>query len=247
MEKKERLFYRAMSHVVMRPTLGVAYRVRSYGLENIPKRGKCLIVANHRTLTDPLIMAMEIDRPVNWLAADFNFNIPGVGWLFKNAGVIPLYIAGGGKNEKTFEKCMRLLQRGEAVGIYPEGVQNFIDPTGRKIKSFQTGFTRFALATGAPVIPMALIADGEKILGQTNEPPFSWFSNFDDLGMSEETVIDVKIVVYTGKVVLIAGKPVNLDEYYHQMHTKELLNHVAGKIRREVIKLYEEGEKILKG
>ncbi len=245
MEKKHRLFYRAFAHVVLRPTLGVGLRVKSYGLENIPKRGKCLIVGNHRTLTDPILMAMEIDRPINWLAADFNFKIPVVNWLFKNSGVIPLYIAGGGKNEKTFETCMKLLSKGEAVGIYPEGVQNFLDPTGRKIKSFQTGFTRFALATGAPVIPIAIAAENEKILGQTNEPPFSWFSNFGDV--AEETVIDVKIIIYTGKVVINVGKPVNLDEYYHQMHTRELLNHVAGKIRREVIKLYDEGEKILKG
>lgn len=241
MNRQQRLFYRVFSHIVLRSTLGVGMGVVSRGLENIPKRGAFLLVGNHRSWMDPLIMAMEIDRTVNFLAASFNFHIPIAGWAFKNSGVMPLHLEGGGKNEPTFRKCIQLLSKGEPVGIYPEGIQNFINPEGKKVKSFQTGFVRIALAAGKPVIPVALVPKKEYVLGKTNDPWFRRVMRFENV--PKETIIDLSLVMYLGKIIVNVGKPIPLDDYYHQMHTKELLNHIAGKIRRAVANLYEEGQK----
>ena len=239
MNKRQNLWYRGMAHLVARPFLPLFLNVKCVGEENIPEKGAALIVCNHRSWTDPIITAIEITRPINFLAASFNFFIPVVGWVFKNAGVIPLYPEGGKRNEPSLRKCIRLLKKGELVGVYPEGMQNFLFPEGEKIKRFHTGFVRIALATGVKVIPMAIIAEKEVIGGKLVDAVMKPFMQTQVPKGVDMSVF--KIIAYQGKVTLRVGKPISLEEYYHHMHTKDLLNTIAGRVRREVIELYKMG------
>lgn len=239
MNKRQNLWYRTMAHIVARPAIPFFLNVKSEGEENIPEKGAALIVCNHRSWTDPIITAIELNRPINFLAASFNFFIPVVGWVFKNAGVLPLYPEGGKKNEPSLKKCIKLLKRGELVGIYPEGMQNFLTPEGEKIKRFHTGFVRIALAAGVNIIPMAIIAEKEVIGGKLVDSIMKPFMKTQVPKGVDMSIF--KIITYQGKVTIRVGKPISIEEYYYQMHTKELLNTIAGRVRREVIKLYEKG------
>lgn len=238
MEKGQALFYRVASHIIALPFAGKFLKLRCEGEENIPPKGKILVVANHRSWLDPVVMAMEISRPINFLAASFMFDVPGAGQVFKNAGVLPLHVEGKG-NEGSLRQCIRLLQEEEAVGVYPEGVQNFMDPDGKRIKSFHTGFARIALACGAPIVPAAVVGVQEaedkltERLGKLFLDPM-WNN------------VTLKLITYK-KVYIKIGKPIYLDEYYHQMYSKQLLNTIAGRVRRVIINLYEEGMKKSEG
>lgn len=242
MKREEKLFYRFGAHILLKLTLGVALDIKIEGEENIPKKGKFLLVSNHRSWLDPILIATEIDRPINFLAASFTFYIPVIKDLYKKAGVIPLYF-GEKKNERNLRKCINLLLRGEPVGAFPEGIENFLEPEGEKIKKFHTGFVRIAMASNAPVIPCAVV--GKKEITQPEfinkimriyypfMPP--WFNP------------SVRLVYYGKGVRIMIGKPIDLSSYYNLMPTKELLSHIAGKIRREVVKLYEKGREKLRG
>lgn len=232
MDKRQDLFYRFLSHIAIGPPLGRLLKIKSSGLENMPKKGKVLVVANHRSWQDPIFMAIEIMRPINFLAASFMFNIPVIGDMFKNAGVLPLNVEGKG-NEASLRQCIRLLQQDEAVGVYPEGVQNFMDPDGKKIKSFHTGFARLALATGAPILPVAVVGvvEAEDTVTERLGKIF-----MDPMWMN----VTLKLIRYE-KIYIKVGELIYLDEYYHQMYSKQLLNTIAGRVRRAVINLYEKG------
>lgn len=239
MNKKQSLWYRGMAHIVARPFLPLLMQLKCKGEKNIPLKGPALVVCNHRSWTDPILTGIEITRPINFLAASFNFFIPVVGWVFKNVGAIPLYPEGGKRNEPSLRKCVRFLKKGELVGVYPEGMQNFLMPEGEKIKKFHTGFVRIALATGAKIIPMAIIAQKENMGGKMVDALMKPFMRTQ---VPPGVDMDIfKIISYGEKVTLRIGEPILIEEYYHQMHSRELLNTIAGRVRREVVKLYEEG------
>lgn len=235
MNKQEERFYRLFSYVIMPALVGVPLKVRAEGAENVPQEGAFLLAGNHRSWTDPLLIAMEIPRPVHFLAASFNFQIPIANWVFKKAAVMPLHLGGKKKNEATFRKCIELMEQGEAVGIFPEGVQNFLNPSREKVKKFQTGFVRLAIAAGTCILPVAIAGKREVVMGRTGHPLLKALLT---LGRSKEDFLDLTMLVYVGGVGIAIGKPISLDEYYHLDYSKESLNHIAGRVRRETINLY---------
>lgn len=239
MTRKQNLWYRGMAHIVGKPLFNIFVKTRCVGEKNIPKKGPALVVCNHRSWTDPVYTAIEIERPINFLAASFNFFIPVVGWVFKNAGVIPLYPEGGERNEPSLRKCVRLLKKGELVGVYPEGMQNFLDPGGEKIKRFFTGFARIALSTGVNIIPMAIIAKKESMANKYVDKFMKQFMRTQVPAGVDMSIF--KIIAYEEEVLIRIGEPISIEEYYHQMHSKDLLATIAGRVRRKVIELYEKG------
>lgn len=241
MTKKEERFYHAF-RAFMLCTVGIGLRCRSDGLDHIPSKGGFLLVGNHRSWTDPLLIAMEIERPVHFLAASFNFNIPIASWVFKNSGVMALHVRGEAKNEKTFRRSIKLMQQGEPVGIFPEGVQNFLNPAGEKVKPFQTGFVRLALAAGVPVVPVAVAGKKEVITGRTGHPLIKALLTIQRL--PPDAIMDLTMMIYTGGIGIVVGEPIPLDDYYHLNYTKDLLNHIAGRVRREVVKLYDQAREL---
>lgn len=239
MTKKQSMWYRGAAHLIVGPIISAVMKLRCIGEKNIPNRGSALIVSNHRSWTDPIFTAIETRRPINFLAASFNFYMPVVGWVFKNSGVIPLYLEKSGKNEPSLKKCIRLLRKGNLVGVYPEGMQNFLEPGGKKVKSFHTGFARIALAANAKIIPIAVIAQKEVIGDKTLDFLMKPFMKTQIPKGVDMNIF--KIITYRERVTIRIGEPISIDEYYYQIHTKDLLNTIAGRVRRTVVKLYEEG------
>ena len=240
MERHQKLFYKMGAHILLKPILEVGFDLKASGLENIPKRGKFLIASTHRSWTDPILIAAEIERPINFLAASFTFYIPVIKDAYKRAGVIPLY-SGEKRNEGSLKKCIRLLMQGKPVGVFPEGVENFFSSEGEKVKIFHTGFVRIALATASPVIPCAVVAKEEVPQPQI----FDKLMKLHFPKMPKSFNPNLKIIYYGKGIRIKIGKPMDLSSYYHLMHTKELLNHIAGKVRREVVRLRKAGEREL--
>lgn len=130
------------------------YRVRKQGLDNIPREGAALLVCNHVSYVDALIIAGCIRRPVRFVMHYKIYNIPLLHFLFKTAGVIPI----AGKHtepellEQAFSEVAKTLNRGELVCIFPEGK---LSRDGR-LHKFRPGVERILKTTPVPVVPMAL-------------------------------------------------------------------------------------------
>jgi 1-acyl-sn-glycerol-3-phosphate acyltransferase len=119
--------------------------------------GPKIIAANHPSTTDPLIVTTLTAEPMSILITESVFTIPVVGRLLRRAGQIPVVRANG---RPAFDEALRRLKDGQTVGIFPEGS---LSPREGGLCSPRTGAARLALLTGAPVIPVGIHLERERI------------------------------------------------------------------------------------
>jgi 1-acyl-sn-glycerol-3-phosphate acyltransferase len=155
--------------------INLLYRIEKRGLENIPEHGAALIVCNHVSFMDPLIILGSIRRPVRFVMYYKIFNLPLMRPLFKAAKAIP--IAGRKEDpelmERAFAEVDRELAAGNLVCIFPEGG---ITRDGT-IQPFRPGVERILAQRPVPVVPMALrglwgsiFSRRDSLLGRTRLP-----------------------------------------------------------------------------
>jgi 1-acyl-sn-glycerol-3-phosphate acyltransferase len=232
MEMKNMLFYEA-ARMIVGPIAEWHYRTKVEGRQNVPEEGAALLVCNHRSLLDPVTVVMSVDRFVNFAAAAYSFKMPVVKQLYSLAGAFPLSIYGGEESDKNIDRAHELLDNGELVGLFPEGVQSFFNPHRvTKIASFKTGFAKLALEARVPVVPCAVVAEEERELPKI---PGFMVSAYVNLPNAKE---GIRFITYKGITCRI-GRPIDLSAYFDEPHTKALIDRVAGRIRRIVIKLYD--------
>ncbi len=232
MEMKNMLFYE-FARMTIGPIIDWHYHVKSEGVDNVPEDGAALIISNHRSLMDPPVIGFSINRFVNFAAASYSFKMPIVKQLYSAAGAFPLSIYGGEESDKNINKARELLDNGELVGIFPEGVQSFFNPHRvTKIANFKTGFAKLALDARVPIIPCAVVATEERELPKV---PGFMVSAFVTLPNAKE---GIRFIKYKG-VTCRVGRPIDLSPFFDEDPTKALIDRIAGRIRRIVIKLYD--------
>jgi len=130
------------------------YRVKKEGLENIPEEGACVLVCNHVSFVDALVIGGCIARPVRFVMDHRIFKIPVLNFVFRTAGTIPIAPAKEDPVmlERAYERIDEYLRAGEVVCIFPEGR---ITDNG-ELYPFKKGISRIVERTPVPVIPMAL-------------------------------------------------------------------------------------------
>ena len=130
------------------------YRLRVQGIENIPDDGPVLLVCNHVSYMDALILSAGIPRPARFVMYYKIFRIPVMRWIFRTAKAIP--IAGAKEDpvmmQRAFEAIDAALADGQIVGIFPEGALT----RDGEIAAFRTGIERVLAKRPVPVVPLAL-------------------------------------------------------------------------------------------
>ncbi|TLX55877.1 glycerol acyltransferase [Stutzerimonas nosocomialis] len=130
------------------------YRVRQQGLEAIPEEGPVVLVCNHVSYVDALLIAGAVRRPVRFVMYYKIFRIPVLNFIFRTAGAVP--IAARHEDEaiytQAFERIGRYLRDGEVVCIFPEGKLT----ADGEINEFKAGVERILDENPVPVVPMAL-------------------------------------------------------------------------------------------
>jgi hypothetical protein len=130
------------------------YRLRASGLENIPEEGPALLVCNHQSLADALIITAACRRPIRFVMYYAIYNVPVLHWLFRSMKAIPIAGAKEAPDvlDRAYDEIAAALERGELVCIFPEGR---LTQDGH-IAPFRPGMERILKRTPVPVIPMAL-------------------------------------------------------------------------------------------
>lgn len=114
----------------------------------LPEHGAALVVANHISGLDPLLLAAACRRPLRFLIAREQYERYGLRWLFRAVGCIPVDRAG--RPERAFRDALEALRRGEVVAIFPHGRIHLEDDLSRPLKS---GVVRLAYLTESPIFP----------------------------------------------------------------------------------------------
>jgi len=130
------------------------YRVQAKGLDNIPDEGAAVLVANHVSYVDALLIAGAVRRPVRFVMYKGIYDLPVANWLFRAARTIP--ICGKQQDEAIYEAAFAAIKRelaeGNLICIFPEGRLT----RDGEIDSFRPGIERIISESSVPVIPMAL-------------------------------------------------------------------------------------------
>jgi putative phosphoserine phosphatase/1-acylglycerol-3-phosphate O-acyltransferase len=156
------------------------------GLENIPEHGGCILACNHRSYLDPVVLAAvagKRKRKLRYLGKREVFDAPVLGDVARALGQIP--VDRGTADRYPVREAVDALASGESIGIFPQGTiprgEKFFDP----VLYGKTGVARLAVASDAPVVPVALW-DTERIWPRNSKVP-------DPVGMLTRRRVNVAV------------------------------------------------------
>ncbi len=144
-------FVRRVIVFVLRTIFSLFMILEAEGVENLPEEGAVILAANHNTNFDIFPMQFSIPRPIFFMGKASLFKNPIINYLFGHLGAFPVY-RGGGDVWALFHS-RRLLDRGQVLGMFPEGTRSH----GKGLGVAKTGAARLAIEKQCPIVPMALI------------------------------------------------------------------------------------------
>ena len=143
------------SGAVLRVAAALLARVRVEGLEHLPDSGPALVICNHCSNADGmLLMAFVVPamkRPMGWLGKEEALRWPLFGWGMRQNGV--LGVRRGAGDLEAFKLAKKILDDGGVLTIFPEGTRS---PTGA-LQAAKEGATVLAIRSGAPILPIAIV------------------------------------------------------------------------------------------
>ncbi|GAA2445904.1 lysophospholipid acyltransferase family protein [Streptomyces macrosporus] len=156
------MFYNVLKYALLGPLLRLLFRPRIEGLENVPEEGAAIVAGNHLSFSDHFLMPAILKRRITFLAKAEYFTGPGLkgrltAAFFRSAGQIPVDRSGRGAGRAAIEEGLKVLRRGELLGIYPEGTRSH---DGRLYRG-RTGVAVMALRAKVPVVPCAMVGTFE--------------------------------------------------------------------------------------
>lgn len=144
-----RLWYDAL-RVFCRLVGLVLFRIRTVGREHIPTQGGALVLSNHQSHLDPVLVGLSFDRRLNYLARETLFTFAPFRWLIRSLDAIPIDREGLGL--AGLKETLRRVRGQELVLIFPEGTRS---PDGL-VAPFKPGFASVARRTGVPLVPVGI-------------------------------------------------------------------------------------------
>jgi 1-acyl-sn-glycerol-3-phosphate acyltransferase len=184
------------------------FRVTVEGLEHVPASGPAVIAGNHLSFIDSFVLGLALPRPLYYLGKSDYWESARTRWLVAGAGVVPVYRDGGDRGEGSLRAGVQLLQRGDLLGIYPEGTRS---PDGRLYRG-KTGPVRMALEAGAPVVPFGIIGS--------------------DVAMPQD-----RRVIRRAPITLRFGRPIDLSRYHDRRTDPLVLRSATDEVMYEIMLL----------
>jgi 1-acyl-sn-glycerol-3-phosphate acyltransferase len=207
------VFYWFLKRIVLGPILRLIFRPYVIGMENVPATGGVIFASNHLSFSDSIFLPLVVDRRITFLAKADYFTGSGLkgrltAGFFKGVGQLPVDRTGGKASEAALRTGLKVLGRGECLGIYPEGTRS---PDGKLYRG-KTGVARMALEAHVPVLPVAMI-DTEKI-----QPPG-------------------RKIPHLGRVGVKIGAPLDFSRYEGMEGDRFVLRSITDEIMYELMEL----------
>jgi 1-acyl-sn-glycerol-3-phosphate acyltransferase len=145
----------------------IGFRLRAYGLRNIPRRGAVLIIANHQSYLDPVGIGLGYRRHVYYLARKSLFRNSFAGWWLRTVQCVPIDQEGVGK--EGIRNILARLTAGKSVMVFPEG--NRTDDG--EFHELRPGIGLLVSRDPAPILPAAIVGAYETWSRHQKVPHFS--------------------------------------------------------------------------
>ncbi len=205
-------FYWAVK-TVLGPVLRSLFRPWVRGAEHVPTTGGAILASNHLSFSDSIFLPLMLKRRLTFLAKMEYFTGTGVkgrakALFFKGVGQLPVDRSGGKASEAALRSGLRVLRRGDLLGIYPEGTRS---PDTRLYRG-KVGVAKMALESRVPVIPVAMI-------GTDKVQP---------IGRKLPSIHRVGIVI---------GRPLDFSRYDGMADDRHVLRSVTDEIMYELMRL----------
>jgi 1-acyl-sn-glycerol-3-phosphate acyltransferase len=189
------------------PLIKMRLRTKVVGKHHVPKKGAAIIVSNHLSALDHIVLPAITKRVIFNISKKEHFDKPFKAWVMRNWGVIP--IDRGAGDTSALDKAKDILRSGELFCIYPEGTRS---PDGRLYKG-RTGVARIALDVGVPIIPVAM------------------------RGTFEAKPKGAKGINKGVRTAAIVGKPLDFSKYYGKHESRRVCRKVTNEVMAALQKL----------
>lgn len=141
--------------------LGIFYRIRAHGLENVPLEGKLIICSNHASAWDPIFISIAFPRQISWMGKKELFKNKLLAAILSKLTVFP--VDRDGSDLSAIRTSLRLLKNEGVLGLFPEGT---------RVKEFdldnaKSGVAMLGIRSGAPILPI-YIEGNYKIFSKIN-------------------------------------------------------------------------------
>jgi 1-acyl-sn-glycerol-3-phosphate acyltransferase len=144
------LWYHLFKWSVVSPMLGLYFRGRVYGANQVPKQGPLIVVANHASDFDPPLMSAAVRRPVSYMAKEELFQVPVLSQAIRLYGAYP--VKRGSADRSAIRAALQQLDQGWAVGVFLQGTRT----ADGRIPDPKIGAALIAAKAQVPLLPVSL-------------------------------------------------------------------------------------------
>jgi 1-acyl-sn-glycerol-3-phosphate acyltransferase len=117
------------------------------GTEHLPRRGPAIVVCNHASYMDAIILGSAAPRPIHFLVLRWMYDLMLIRWFYWGMGTVP--VRAEGQDSRAIKQSLRLLSGGRVLGIFPEGTRS----ADGRLSEPRHGAAMIAALSGAPVVP----------------------------------------------------------------------------------------------
>ena len=140
---------------ISRPFLLGVFRLRSHGLEHLPREGGFVVAANHTSNFDPWPLALPLHpRQIHYMAKAELYRNPVLRWVLEKGEAFP--VRRGERDSESFKVAVRYAREGGVVAMFPEGTRRAKGRRKKRAAHPHPGAARIALAAGVPLVPAAI-------------------------------------------------------------------------------------------
>jgi 1-acyl-sn-glycerol-3-phosphate acyltransferase len=118
------------------------------GLENLPRKGPVIVVSNHTSYADAIILGSASPRPIHFIVLRWMYDLLLIRWFYWGMGTIP--VRAEGQDSKGIKRALRLLSTGRVLGVFPEGSRS----VDGQLAEPRLGAAMIAAMSGAVVVPV---------------------------------------------------------------------------------------------
>jgi 1-acyl-sn-glycerol-3-phosphate acyltransferase len=219
-------------------------RIFFHHQDRIPRTGSVLVVSNHRSFMDAMLLMVTLDRPIRFACHRYMDQVPFLREFVTQLGCLPLD-APAQRQQRFFDQAIQLLQARQAVGIFPEGAQPMVQLTvPQQVGAFQRGFAHLALRTPIDelaLLPVAIVPHTEQITSFLPLQLLSWFDPSEPLFQQAGPH---PLVIYRHVTVRV-GHPVWVTptqrQHYHGKHAKSVVADLTTHCQSEIQALLDYG------